>query len=73
MAFLRMEAQGGSVGTKRQYDGICEASTDLSGEVTAGYAAFDGAHLVLAPGSAVFCVGDGKLYVKQADLSWEDV
>lgn len=70
MAFLRLEPQCGSVGTKRQFDGICETASDLSGEVSNGYAGFDGGHHVMAPGSIVFCVGDGTLYVKQADLSW---
>ena len=73
MAWIRLEPQKEVMKGKQQFDGICENATDLSSEASNGYAEYNGSHTVLGAGSAVYCLGDGKLYVKKEDLSWAEV
>lgn len=73
MAFIRLEAQKEIVKGKRQFDGICEAASDITSEASNGYAAFNGSHMVLGAGSLVLCLEDKKLYVKKDDMSWEEM
>lgn len=72
MAWIRMERKGDYKG-KPQYDGICEAATDLSAAASNGYAAFNGSRLPLAAGSAAYCLADDSLHVMKDDGTWAEV
>lgn len=73
MAWIRMEPQMGVVSGKQQWDGICELTSDLTAEASAGYAAFNGSHIVMGAGSIAACLEDSKPYVKKSDGSWAEV
>lgn len=69
MALIRAEQQGCRP-ISRVWDGIVETAADLQQLSAAqpGSGARD-----FGPGSLMFCLGDGKLYVKKEDLSWAEV
>lgn len=71
--FIRLEPQGGYLGGRRQYEGVCEAESDITAAQTAGYAAYDGAHIEMAAGSLILCLENNALYVQVSNGTWQKI
>jgi hypothetical protein len=61
MAIIRRELQGRSAVTNL-FDGICEAAADLQSDEAGRW----------VEGSMLYCLDDGKLYVKGSDGTWAE-
>ena len=72
MAVIRLETQGWD-GTATVYDGIVEEASDLDDltDSTSNNKVYRGSRInPVAPGSVMYCMEDGKLYIKQEDGTW---
>lgn len=71
MAILRLERQGWN-GEADIYDGIVELADDLDDLTGSGSADYHGSRInPVASGSVMYCLEDGKCYIKQEDGTWE--
>lgn len=76
MSWIRIERNDNPAGTfdgTDQFDGVCEAETDLTAERSDGYAAYGGSRKVLGVGSTAYCLVTQTLYIKTADGSWATI
>lgn len=71
--FIRLEPQGGCFAGRRQYEGICEAESDITAAQTAGYAEYDGAHIEMAAGSMIYCLEEDAVYVNVDGTVWTKI
>lgn len=70
MACIRLK-RSGQYNAREQYDGIVETSSDLP--TGTGKLAFNGSQFDLAPGSILYCLSTGLLYVRAVDGTWTEV